>query len=193
MLILSIDTSAPAGSVALLRGGGPELHTIEMADLPGGRASEQLLPDVAAMLERHNLSRNSVELLVIASGLIAVTHGRVSFVWTLGYTLLNDLGFANILPVGLALFSRSAPRRLEGLCIGIYYLHLFIGGAPNSVAVGGSAIDVSRRAPLKPEKHRKKRRAGHSAERCSCGSVGAFFSSIFSFTSCSLGPRQWSV
>ncbi len=78
MLILSIDTSAPAGSVALLRGGGPELHTIEMADLPGGRASEQLLPDVAAMLERHNLSRNSVELLVIASGPGSFTGLRVA-------------------------------------------------------------------------------------------------------------------
>ena len=47
--------------------------------------------------------------------------------WTLGYTFVNDLGFANILPVGLALYSRVAPRRLEGMVIGIYYLHLFIG------------------------------------------------------------------
>jgi hypothetical protein len=44
-----------------------------------------------------------------------------------GYTLVNGLGFANILPVGLALYSRAAPRRLEGLVIGVYYLHLFIG------------------------------------------------------------------
>ena len=46
---------------------------------------------------------------------------------TLSYTIVNDLGFANILPVGLALYSRVAPRRFEGLVIGIYYLHLFIG------------------------------------------------------------------
>jgi POT family proton-dependent oligopeptide transporter len=31
-----------------------------------------------------------------------------------------------IFPVGLALFSRAAPRRVGGLFIGIYYLHLFI-------------------------------------------------------------------
>ncbi|HJV60719.1 MAG TPA: peptide MFS transporter [Albitalea sp.] len=66
-------------------------------------------------------------LLVIAAGLIATTHEKVGFGWTLGYTILNDLGFANVLPVGLALYSRAAPRRLEGLVIGAYYLHLFMG------------------------------------------------------------------
>jgi POT family proton-dependent oligopeptide transporter len=29
--------------------------------------------------------------------------------------------------VGLALYSRVSPKRLEGLVLGIYYLHLFIG------------------------------------------------------------------
>jgi POT family proton-dependent oligopeptide transporter len=51
----------------------------------------------------------------------------VGFAWTLAYTIVNDFGFANILPVGLALYSRLAPRSLEGLVIGVYYLHLFIG------------------------------------------------------------------
>jgi POT family proton-dependent oligopeptide transporter len=59
--------------------------------------------------------------------MIEATHEKVGFVWTLGYTIINDLGFANVLPVGLALYSRAAPRRLEGLVVGMYYLHLFIG------------------------------------------------------------------
>jgi POT family proton-dependent oligopeptide transporter len=41
--------------------------------------------------------------------------------------VVNDLGFANIMPVGLALYSRVAPRRLEGLVLGTCYLHLFFG------------------------------------------------------------------
>jgi POT family proton-dependent oligopeptide transporter len=65
-------------------------------------------------------------LLIIAAGIVDNSHEKVSLVWTLGYTLLNDLGFANVLPVGLALYSRAAPKRLEGLVIGAYYLHLFI-------------------------------------------------------------------
>jgi len=68
-------------------------------------------------------------LLILAAGHIAATGEKVSFAWTVGYTLLNNLGFANIMPVGLALYSRAAPRRLEGLLIGIYYLHLFVGNS----------------------------------------------------------------
>jgi POT family proton-dependent oligopeptide transporter len=73
------------------------------------------------------LAAGGPAMIVIAAGLVATTHEKVSFVWTLGYTIVNDFGFANILPVGLALYSRLAPRSLEGLVIGVYYLHLFIG------------------------------------------------------------------
>ena len=73
------------------------------------------------------LAASGPATIAIAAVLVEQTHEKVSFAWTLGYTLLNDLGFANILPVGLALYSRAAPKRLEGLVIGIYYLHLFIG------------------------------------------------------------------
>ncbi|MEP7301570.1 MAG: peptide MFS transporter, partial [Caldimonas sp.] len=73
------------------------------------------------------LAAGGPALIVIASTLAETTHEKVSLAWTLGYTVVNDLGFANILPVGLALYSRVAPRRLAGLVIGVYYLHLFVG------------------------------------------------------------------
>jgi len=73
------------------------------------------------------LAAGGPALLVIASGLVDASQAKVSLAWALGYTLVNDLGFANILPVGLALYSRAAPKRLEGLMIGVYYLHLFVG------------------------------------------------------------------
>ena len=73
------------------------------------------------------LAAGGPALIVIASTLAETTGEKVSLAWTLGYTLVNDLGFANILPVGLALYSRASPKRLEGLVIGVYYLHLFIG------------------------------------------------------------------
>ena len=44
----------------------------------------------------------------------------------MGFHFVNDIGFAMIFPVGLALFSRAAPRQVGGMFIGIYYLHLFI-------------------------------------------------------------------
>jgi POT family proton-dependent oligopeptide transporter len=39
---------------------------------------------------------------------------------------VNDLGYALLYPVGLALYSRAAPRSIAGLMIGVFYLHLFL-------------------------------------------------------------------
>ncbi len=53
--------------------------------------------------------------------------GKVSFGWLLLFHLFNDIGFANVLPVGLALYARSAPKAIAGSIVGLYYLHLFAG------------------------------------------------------------------
>jgi len=66
-------------------------------------------------------------LLLIPAFAIEADGAKISILWTFAYTLVNDIGFANILPVGLALYSRAAPRGLQGVMIGIYYLHLFFG------------------------------------------------------------------
>ncbi len=47
--------------------------------------------------------------------------------WAVAFHVVNDLGFANVLPVGLALYSRAAPKGLGGFMIAVYYLHLFLG------------------------------------------------------------------
>jgi len=57
------------------------------------------------------------------------THHPVPLYWALGFHILNDIGFANVLPVGLALYSRAAPKGLGGVMIAIYYMHLFMGNA----------------------------------------------------------------
>ncbi|HTL67482.1 MAG TPA: peptide MFS transporter [Lacunisphaera sp.] len=46
--------------------------------------------------------------------------------WVLGFELLNSIGFANVFPVGLALYVRAAPKSVAGTIMGIYYLHLFM-------------------------------------------------------------------
>lgn len=65
-------------------------------------------------------------LLAAASAQEAATGQKASLIWGLGFHLVNDIGFAMIFPVGLALFSRAAPRQVGGTFIGVYYLHLFI-------------------------------------------------------------------
>src|SRR6185312_13243964 len=66
-------------------------------------------------------------VLAAASLQVAATGKPVSMVWAVAFHVVNDLGFSNVLPVGLALYSRAAPRGLGGVMIAIYYLHLFIG------------------------------------------------------------------
>ncbi|HUQ51042.1 MAG TPA: oligopeptide:H+ symporter [Gammaproteobacteria bacterium] len=65
-------------------------------------------------------------LLAIASANAAENGAKVSLVWGLGFHIVNDIGFAMLFPVGLALYSRAAPKQVGGLFIGIYYLHLFV-------------------------------------------------------------------
>jgi POT family proton-dependent oligopeptide transporter len=43
------------------------------------------------------------------------------------FEVLNSIGFANVFPVGLALYARASPKVIAGTMIGVYYLHLFIG------------------------------------------------------------------
>ena len=56
----------------------------------------------------------------------------MSLGWGLGFHLTNNLGYALLFPVGLALYSRASPRSLGGVMIGVYYLHLFLA----NMAVG---------------------------------------------------------
>lgn len=53
---------------------------------------------------------------------------------------LNNLGFANVFPVSLALYSRAAPRAIAGTVIGVYYLFLF--GANLLVGWVGGWLDI---------------------------------------------------
>ena len=68
-------------------------------------------------------------LLMIPALAIEADGARISILWSFAYALVNNIGFANIMPVGLALYSRAAPRGLQGVMIGIYYLHLFFGNS----------------------------------------------------------------
>ena len=75
-------------------------------------------------------------LLAIADANAAATGEKVSLLWGLSFHVVNDVGFAMVLPVGLALFSRAAPRQVGGLFIGIYYLHLFLSNFATGKVAG---------------------------------------------------------
>jgi POT family proton-dependent oligopeptide transporter len=64
-------------------------------------------------------------LLALASWQQAATGEKASLLWGIGFHVVNSIGFANVFPVGLALYSRASPRAVAGLMIGVYYVHLF--------------------------------------------------------------------
>ncbi|MBS0410725.1 MAG: peptide MFS transporter [Proteobacteria bacterium] len=66
--------------------------------------------------------------LVLALASLQASGGhKVGLVWGVAFHVINDIGFANIFPVGLALYTRAAPKSLGGTILAIYYLHLFAG------------------------------------------------------------------
>lgn len=52
--------------------------------------------------------------------------GKIGMFWPVMFHLLNSIGFAHILPVSLALFSKMAPKAINSTVIGLYYLAFFM-------------------------------------------------------------------
>jgi POT family proton-dependent oligopeptide transporter len=67
--------------------------------------------------------------LVAAASVQAATGEKIGLFWPLMFHLLNSIGFAHILPVSLALFSKVAPRAINATVIGLYYLAFFTANA----------------------------------------------------------------
>ena len=56
------------------------------------------------------------------------TGQKVGLGWALGFHILNDIGFVNIYPIGLALYSRVAPKAVNATMMSAFLLSLFLAG-----------------------------------------------------------------
>ena len=54
---------------------------------------------------------------------------KIGLAWPFMFHLLNSIGFANILPVSLALFTKVAPKAITATVVGLYYLAFFAANA----------------------------------------------------------------
>ena len=80
MLLLVADTSGRNGNVALARAGDGDPHdvqVIEVASLAGGMFSAQLVPQIAALLEKHGFGKGDIGGFVVVSGPGSFTGLRV--------------------------------------------------------------------------------------------------------------------
>jgi POT family proton-dependent oligopeptide transporter len=78
-----------------------------------------------------------------AAAQFAATGHPVTLGWAIAFHLLNDFGFANVFPVGLALYTRASPKGYAGIMVPIYYLSLFAG----NILVGWLAGHLDKMAP----------------------------------------------
>lgn len=77
MLILSIDTSGREGSLALLRGSAESAQVLELVPLAGRQYSAELIPLLAAALERQKISKQDIEAYAVVTGPGSFTGLRV--------------------------------------------------------------------------------------------------------------------
>lgn len=54
---------------------------------------------------------------------------KIGLFWPVLFHFVNAIGFAHMLPVSLALFSKVAPKAINATVIGLYYLAFFTGNA----------------------------------------------------------------
>jgi tRNA threonylcarbamoyladenosine biosynthesis protein TsaB len=77
LLILSIDTSGREGSLALLRGSAESAQVLELVPLAGRQYSAELIPLLAAALERQKISKQDIEAYAVVTGPGSFTGLRV--------------------------------------------------------------------------------------------------------------------
>jgi tRNA threonylcarbamoyladenosine biosynthesis protein TsaB len=77
MLILGIDTSGKSGGITLAEGDDREFRAIESSPIAGGTFSAQMIPTIAALLEKHGFSAGDISGFAVASGPGSFTGLRV--------------------------------------------------------------------------------------------------------------------
>jgi tRNA threonylcarbamoyladenosine biosynthesis protein TsaB len=81
VLLLITDTSGRNGIVALARapqaGKPDEVHILESVPLAGGTFSAQLVPQIAALLEKHGFRKSHIDAFIVVSGPGSFTGLRV--------------------------------------------------------------------------------------------------------------------
>ena len=76
MLILGVDTSGKNGSIALVECKAAR-RTLEVVPLQGGTFSAQLVPQIAALLQKHGITKDQIDAFAGVSGPGSFTGLRV--------------------------------------------------------------------------------------------------------------------
>src|SRR5580698_11514708 len=104
MILLVTDTSGRNGAVALARVGDRdnvaslEVAVLEVVPLAGGMFSAQLVPQIAALLQNHGLSKSEIDAFIVVSGPGSFTGLRVGLA---AIKALGEILHKPIVPISL--------------------------------------------------------------------------------------------
>jgi tRNA threonylcarbamoyladenosine biosynthesis protein TsaB len=113
MLLLVTDTSGSNGTVSVARAGEHDLReaeVVEVVPLAGGTFSAQLVPQIAALLSKHGLSKNDIGAFIVVAGPGSFTGLRVGLA---AIKALAEILRKPIAPVSLLELVATASR-LQG-------------------------------------------------------------------------------
>jgi len=120
MILLAVDTSGKHGSIALARC-GPEdaCEVIEMAALTGGTFSAELVPQIAALLDKHGFSKTDIGAFAVVSGPGSFTGLRIGLavIKALAEVLAKPIAAVSLLEA-LAYAGQSRGKVIAGLDAG---------------------------------------------------------------------------
>jgi tRNA threonylcarbamoyladenosine biosynthesis protein TsaB len=111
MLLLAVDTSGKHGSIALARCGPDDAcEVIEVAALAGGTFSAELVPQIAALLNKHQFSKADIDAFAVVSGPGSFTGLRI------GLAVIKALADALAKPIAAVSLLEALARagRAEG-------------------------------------------------------------------------------
>jgi tRNA threonylcarbamoyladenosine biosynthesis protein TsaB len=133
LLILSIDSSQPVGSVTLARTEGDNVAVIETVQAHGGKFSAQLIPTVKRLLEAHNIEKSHIDVFAAASGPGTFTGLRVGLA---AVKALAEILEKPIVTVSVLEALASADTAHERVAVteagkGFWYAGIYGDGAPS--------------------------------------------------------------
>ena len=82
-------------------------------------------PDEISKMVIGSLFNIAGGLCLFMAALTQPEGGKIGLFWPFMFHLLNSIGFAHILPISLALFTKIAPKQITATVIGLYYLAFF--------------------------------------------------------------------
>jgi tRNA threonylcarbamoyladenosine biosynthesis protein TsaB len=134
MLLLAVDTSGKQGSIALARcGPGVACAIVEVVPLLGGTFSAELVPQIAALLDKHGSTKADIDAFAVVSGPGSFTGLRI------GLAVIKALAEVLAKPIAAVslLEALASAAHLQGKITAV------LDGGRNEVFLGEYQISVA--------------------------------------------------